>query len=294
MEQLETLRRKMESARDLYSVVKTMKALAAVNIREYEKAVESLHSYNRTIEYGLQIMMKNKPRQKIFSEPIHGKTGAVIFGSEQGMVGPFNDQIASFAMEKLSAQCNQEDERTALALGEKVIGKLEEYGLVVEDRFSQFGSLMNITTLVQNILIKIEEWRSQRDIKKIILFHHKPSTGTSFHPHMKYLFPLDLRWLKSLEEREWPTRILPAFNMDWADLFSSLVRQYFFVSLYQASIESLASENASRLSAMQAEEKNIQERLEEIRTQFQHQRQEAITAELLDIVSGFEVLSSPR
>ena len=71
-----------------------------------------------------------------------------------------------------------------------------------------------------------------------------------------------------------------------------MVRQYLFVSLFQACAESLASENASRIAAMQAAEKNIEERLEELQGQYNHLRQTAITEELLDVVTGFEALAS--
>jgi F-type H+-transporting ATPase subunit gamma len=79
--------------------------------------------------------------------------------------------------------------------------------------------------------------------------------------------------------------------MDRDQLFSALIRQYLFVSLFRACAESLASENASRLAAMQGAERNIEERLEELQTQFHQQRQMTITEELLDIVAGFEALS---
>ena len=74
-------------------------------------------------------------------------------------------------------------------------------------------------------------------------------------------------------------------------LFSALFQQHFFVGLYRACAESLASENASRLAAMQVAEKNIEERLFDLKATFQQQRQDTITAELLDIVSGFEALA---
>jgi F-type H+-transporting ATPase subunit gamma len=80
--------------------------------------------------------------------------------------------------------------------------------------------------------------------------------------------------------------------MDWNRLFSSLIRQFLFVSLYRAFAESLASENASRLASMQGAERNIEERLIELNTQFHQQRQMSITEELLDIVAGFETLTS--
>jgi F-type H+-transporting ATPase subunit gamma len=52
MPNLETFKRKIDTAQDLQSVVKTMKALAAVSIRQYEKAVISLNSYDKTLEMG--------------------------------------------------------------------------------------------------------------------------------------------------------------------------------------------------------------------------------------------------
>jgi len=79
--------------------------------------------------------------------------------------------------------------------------------------------------------------------------------------------------------------------MDWDRLFSSLIHEYLFVSLYRAFAESLESENASRLASMQGAEKNIEEMLSGLKTHFQQQRQMSITGELLDIVAGFEALN---
>lgn len=75
---------------------------------------------------------------------------------------------------------------------------------------------------------------------------------------------------------------------------SRLVQHYLFVSLFRACAESLASENASRIAAMQAAEKNIEERLDELHGVFNQLRQDAITEELIDIVAGFEALSEKQ
>jgi phosphoenolpyruvate synthase/pyruvate phosphate dikinase len=107
-----------------------------------------------------------------------------------------------------------------------------------------------------------------------------------------HLLPVDEEWLKRLRAKSWPTRILPTYTMDWDSLFSALIREYLFISLFWAFAESLASENASRLASMQAAEKNIEEQLSELKRQFDPMRQMAITEELLDIVAGFEALTS--
>ena len=79
---------------------------------------------------------------------------------------------------------------------------------------------------------------------------------------------------------------------DWDALLSALVQQHLFVALHRAIAQSLVAENASRLAAMHAAERNIDERLHVLRGQFHRERQAALTTELLDIVSGYEALTS--
>ncbi len=293
MELLETLNRKIEIAGELQSLVRVMKVLAAVSIREYAQAVESLVEYERTIEMGLQIAMRNRPRE--LAKPAQNKRlGAVIFGSGLGLCGKFNEQIASYAVDRMNELKIEREERTILALGERVVAPLEKEGEHVEERFYFFGNHHGITQVMQRVLIKIEEWHRQRGIDRIVVFYNRPVSQASFHPNMLYLFPLDTEWLLSLAEREWNSRSLPTFTMEWEKLFSSLIRQYLFLSLYRAFVESLASENASRLASMQMAEKNIGDKLKELRMQFYSQRQTSITLELLDIVTGFEALEGDR
>jgi F-type H+-transporting ATPase subunit gamma len=72
----------------------------------------------------------------------------------------------------------------------------------------------------------------------------------------------------------------------------ALIREYLFVSLFRACAESLASENASRLAAMQSADKNIDELLEELNRTFHRLRQSGIDEELFDLISGFEALTA--
>ena len=125
----------------------------------------------------------------------------------------------------------------------------------------------------------------------IYLFYNKLKRGVIFEPFQFHLFPLDQEWLKALASKKWPSRNLPLYTIPWDQLFYSFVHQFFYISLYRAFIESMASENASRLTAMQKAEENIEERLDNLNSQFNRQRQNAITEELLDIIAGFEALA---
>lgn len=292
METTESIKRRIVNTEDLLSIVKTMKTLAAINIRHYEKAVESLADYYEAIEMGFQVLLHNTPQAILPAEPVpHSYTGVVIFGSDQGMCGQFNEQIATMALEELARLRVPGSRRVILTLGVRLTAHLEAVGHSLDDTWSIPGSVAGITPLIQDIVMKIDAWRVQQGINRVILFHNRPLSGASYQPHMLNLLPVNLERLRRLARREWPSRVLPMFTMDWQPLLSALLRQYLFVSIYRAFAESLMSENASRLATMQSAERNIEEHLDELNILFHQQRQQSITEELLDIVSGFEALT---
>jgi F-type H+-transporting ATPase subunit gamma len=81
---------------------------------------------------------------------------------------------------------------------------------------------------------------------------------------------------------------------DSTETLRALIREYLFVSLFRACAESLASENASRLAAMQRADKNINELLDNLKGEFYRVRQSGIDEELFEVISGFEALSRSR
>ena len=107
-------------------------------------------------------------------------------------------------------------------------------------------------------------------------------------PRSVVLLPLDPATF--LSPQPWPGRSLPGHYGDREALLTTLLREWLFIAFFRACGESLASEHASRLLAMQNAERNIEERLTALHTVYYQQRQEAITTELLDVIVGFEAL----
>lgn len=291
MASIELLKRRIRTAGDLRSLVRTMKALAAVSIRQYEKAVESLAEYNRTVEMGFQILLREREASFLKTRQTKKCLGAVIFGSDLGMCGQFNEQIAAHALESMKVLGCEPAERACIVVGARVIGYLEDAGQRVDEELPVPSSMSGITSCVREIVSILWDWWIHKRINQLFLFYNSHVTGAQYHPHTLRLLPLDLQWLQNIKMRKWPTKVLPIFTMDWDKLFPFMVRQYVFVSLFRATAESLASENASRLAAMQGAEKNIDDVLAELKLQFHQERQMAITDELLDIVAGFEALA---
>jgi len=172
MQTTEGLKRKIQSTEDLQSVVKTMKALAAVNIRQYERAVDSLKDYNRTVEMGLRVVLRDRPEFMVEARSApHDRLGAIIFGTDQGMVGTLNEQVLSHAMETMEDLNIRHEDRTIMAVGERMKALLEDSGQPVEAFCPVPGSVAGITPRVQETLMNIELWNREGGRDQIYLFY---------------------------------------------------------------------------------------------------------------------------
>jgi F-type H+-transporting ATPase subunit gamma len=295
MQTLESLRRQIGGVEDLRSIVRTMKALAAVSIRQYETAVAALTDYHRTIELGLRVALADHEQDALPSRAgSPGRAGAVVFGSDHGMCGQFNEQVVEHALRAMARRGRGREGGPgwlALGVGARAVARLTEADQPAQDGGGVPATAAAIPAAVQRVLLTLDAWRARQRIDQVWLFYHRPLSNAASRPHGERLMPIDARRLRRHQAPAWPSRSLPAFSMEPGPLVSALVQQHVFASLCRAFAESLASENASRLASMQAAERNIDEHLEALNTRYHEQRQNAITGELLDIVSGFEALS---
>jgi len=286
------LRRKINGAGDLQSVVRTMKAVAASSIGQYEKSVRALADYNRTVELGLRTCFRRIEQASLITErkrrKVAGAIGAVVFGSDQGLVGEFNDVVADYAVKTLAVLPGKPQ---VWAVGERVHARLADAGLPLIGLFTVPNSVKAITSLVGQILVESEIHRSRGEVAELHLFYNRPTSGAAYAPVGQRLLPLDETWRRNLAKLPWPTENLPEVLGDTTTL-RAFIREYLFVSLFRACAESLASENASRLAAMQRADKNILELLEDLNGKFHRLRQSGIDEELFDVVSGFEALTA--
>jgi len=290
-----SLRRKISSAGDLQSVVRTMKALAASSIGQYEQSVRALADYYRTVELGLSMCFRESGPTALVADG-KGRTDkasvcAVVFGSDQGLVGQFNDVVADFAVKTLAAFPGKHQ---IWAVGERVHGRLSDAGLPLIGLFAVPNSVKAITPLVGQILVESETRHNQGDDTELHLFYNRTTSGAIYMPVSQRLLPLDETWRRKLAEQPWPTGNLPEVIGSGTATLRALIREYLFVSLFRACAESLASENASRLAAMQRADKNIDELLEHLNGTFHRLRQSGIDEELFDVISGFEALSKGK
>jgi F-type H+-transporting ATPase subunit gamma len=268
-----------------------MKAVAASSIGQYEKSVRALDDYYRTVELGLGACFREIGPEPLIPErkghAVSGTIGAVVFGSDQGLVGQFNDMVADYAVKSLAALSTKPE---VWAVGERIHARLTDAGLPVIGLFTVPNSVKAITPLVGHILVESENRHVKSKVSELHLFYNRPTSGAGYVPASQRLLPLDENWRRKLAALPWPTKSSPEVMGESTATLRALIRGYLFVSLFRACAESLASENASRLAAMQRADKNIDELLEDLNGKFHRLRQSGIDEELFDVVSGFEAL----
>ncbi len=292
MDTLVSLRGKTEGAKDLKSVVSAMKAMAGSNIIQYETAVSSLADYYHTIALGLigyfeaeKIKGISTPKElKLKSEET---SCAIVFGSDQGFVAQFNDQMASFVCASLQ---DIPGKKELWVVGERVQLLLSDEGFTTAKLYPVPNDINAITPLVTEILSQSRESQQNQEISTFYIFHNQPKPISGFTPIMQRFLPLDSTWKNTLQEIHWPTKLPPQIAGASKSTLVALIDGYLFTSLFKACVESLASENASRLDAMQRAEKNIADLLDDLNKKYHRLRQSSIDEELFDVVSGFEAL----
>ena len=293
-ESIASLRHKITSAKDLKSVVRSMKTIASSSIGQYEKAVNSLDDYYQTVQMGLSACLSQREQlaqssvtqnPSLQSEPA---IGVIVFGSDQGLVGQFNEVIVEFVSNSLSKMPGN---KMVWAVGELVESRLLETDLKTEKSFQLPNSVNTITALVGEILIEIEEKQESGLIEQVFLFHHKPENNAISRPLNQQLLPFDSDWRNEFTVIDWPSNNLAQVMPEQDKTGRAFIREYLFVTLFRACAESLASENASRLVAMQRAEKNIDEMQEKLNQTYHRLRQSEIDEELFDVISGFNALN---
>ncbi|MEX0589338.1 MAG: F0F1 ATP synthase subunit gamma [Cyanobium sp.] len=301
---LEALQTRLSRVESLRSVVRTMKAMAMVNQHTFEKAHRSTSAYSATVELALQAVLQQRrfsaaapgPLQQQPESQNFSSVVVVIFGSDHGLCGAFNEQIVSHARAVVQGLNPLPQRVRCLIVGTRLLPLMAPNGLSADECLALPASLSGVPELIDQLLLAIPCSPSNPELcslglpERILLVHHRPAGQASTSPWFSQLLPLEQAWLSELEQRPWASTSQPACSTPWETLFPLVVEEYLGICLHQAAVASMASENIARLLAMHAAESNIDERLARLRQDYRQLRQGVITDELLDIVSGFEAL----
>lgn len=289
IETAESLARKLASANDLHGIVRSMKALAVSNISQYELAIRALDGYSKVIEFGLGACFRQLgPIHPAFEQRIKSSRNgfsAIVFGSDHGLVGQFNDVAAAYAARKIA---DISGKPRIFAVGERMYNRLTDLGLELAGLYAVPHSIDAITPLVGNILGENQSNHPVTAAQELHVFYNKPVSQTEYSPVGQQILPMNDQLRNQWMQLDWPTPLPPEVMGTGILTTRALIREFLFVSVFKSCALSLASENASRLAAMQRADKNIDELIESLTGIFHGLRQRKIDDELFEVISGFE------
>jgi F-type H+-transporting ATPase subunit gamma len=200
--------------------------------------------------------------------------------SEQPLCGAFNPNVLSFA-ERRWQELRAAGEAHLLVVGQRGIRQLLARGVEVEAGEPAATSLEGLHDLVKRLAVLLGRRLAAGELGTLFVIFNRYQSLSEQVPTEIQILPLDLAEIRLFARS--PRRRCHRY-LSTADLLSGLVQEYVFIRLYLIAAESFASEQASRLVAMDSSTRNTEKMLETLTNLERRERQGEITREILELI----------
>jgi len=283
MSELQQLQRKLDSVASLEDIVQAMRNMAAIYVRRAETTIEGSRQYADVVQTALRLALRLTARDRV--EPSADAPALiVVFSGDQGMCGAYNERIGHAALEHINAAAGP---TTLVTIGYRARDLLTvRTGHAPALALRAPGSLEGIRARVPDLAAEVlAQWDASGARRMTFIYNAYESMGRYTETIHQVLPPADADSTNAMHAGYDPILTAPPVHV-----LSHLIEEYFFIEFYRALLESHASENGARLVAMTAASVNIEKHRTQLNQQYQSERQQVITAELLEIVGGAEAL----
>ena len=178
-----------------------------------------------------------------------------------------------------------------ITVGRRLSPIAEQNNLQPDIGYATGNSVKSVVSTAENIILKIDEIVHSETIHNVAICYHRKKGNLNVETKIDNILPFNVERLKNLRHKKWDTNNFPLLAVEAKKMFASLVNEVLMIQIAQSINYSLSAEHFTRMTNMQNAEKNIDENLEEMNLFYQQQRQEEITSELIDVVSGAEAIS---
>ncbi|MHC5053851.1 MAG: F0F1 ATP synthase subunit gamma [Planctomycetota bacterium] len=283
MPSLQQLEKQIATIDGLRDVIHSMRSLAATYLRRAEERLAGLRAYSDTVGRAIEDCLFG--RDIALPEEEAGGAAILVFFSEQGLCGRFNEVVADAAAER----AGEVGSRRFIVVGKRGPALIRREKLEVIAEMPSTTSPDGDDVVIHAVAKTVLGLRERDAFGQLYLLYARYLSPGRIEPAFERVLPLDLsQWRDSGAGR----RTQPHLALPRLELLRELVNEYTFITLFRAMTESLAGEHGMRLQSMEAAKGNIDDALEELQLQSRIQRQNEITSELLDVVSAAEGLGS--
>ena len=273
---------RIHSLSELGEVVGALRTVSAARVQQAHVILDAVRQYTTSIQEALSDAARGTSTPPRSYGATAGAPGFVVaFGSEHGFVGAFNERV----LERAAIQRRPEDQ--LLVVGARAQMTASERGDHVSWGAAMATQVGGIDEVALRVAERLGQASAAADLQRVILVYTRGAAGATWRIVTETLLPFDLRpYLPRRLDRPRALSHLPHHV-----LVEGLIAELLFAELAHAATESFASENAARLSAMESASDSVGHKLEDLQRLERELRQEEITTELLDVVTGAEAVT---
>ena len=292
MPSLDDLRKRIVSVKSTQKITKAMKMVAAAKLRKAQENAEKGRPYSEKMQNIISNLSQsisdptNAPKLLVGSgeDKVHL---CVVMTSDRGLCGGFNSNICKLAKKYFEKIIKEGKNLKIITIGSKGNDQLKrQYGNFIIQKLS-FKNKKKITFKeadeVGRIILKLFE---KKEFDKCILFYNNFKNVISQIPQAQQIIPSEtLNNSKKAKEEDFYE-----FEPDEDEILEDLLPKNISTQVYKAFLENSASEQGSRMTAMDSATRNAGDLVNKLTINYNRSRQAVITKELIEIISGAESL----
>ena len=291
MASLDDLKKRISSVKSTQKITKAMKMVAAAKLRRAQESAEKGRPYSDKMNNIILNLsngisdIENAP--KLLSGTGEDKVHlCVVMTSDRGLCGGFNTNIIKKAKQYFQKVLDEGKTLKIITVGTKGYDQLKRlYGDNIIERIS-FKESKNVNYFDADKVGKIViEKFEKKEFDVCTIFYNQFKNVITQIPQEQQIIPL-----KTSEKDENSSEDNYEFEPEEDEILSNLLPKNISTQIFKAMLENSASEQGSRMSAMDNATRNAGEMVDKLTIEYNRSRQAAITKELIEIISGAESL----
>ena len=292
MPSLDDLKKRIKSVKSTQKITKAMKMVAAAKLRKAQENAEKGRPYSQKMQNIILNLTRsindpeNAPKLLVGT----GKDETylcVVLTADRGLCGGFNSNICKLAKNNFKSLLEKGKKLKIIAVGSKGIDQIKrEYGKHIIKEFS-FKEKKQITFIEAEIIGKvIINLFKNNDFDKCILFYNNFKNVITQIPQAQQIIPVKNDTSNTLKEDV----LSYEFEPEEDEILEDLLPKNISTQVFKAFLENAASEQGSRMTAMDNATRNAGELVDKLTINYNRSRQASITKELIEMISGAESL----
>jgi F-type H+-transporting ATPase subunit gamma len=281
MPRLEEIATQIRSLKELSGVIAAIRVMATVQMQQGERALDAVRNYTEIIRGAVAeasaLVAEDGETAATHVQP---RPGLVVFCSEHGFCGAFNEPLIRATAEASHQQPNLH----LLFVGTRGALRAAEHGVRPQITLTMATHISGVGAAARRVAAALYGMLIAGTITSAEMLHMSETRGTASLQRVK-LLPFEAP--SPIRQQ---TVAPPLTNMPPRRLRDELAAEYMFAMLEAAAMESFTSENAARFHMMQAAHENIERKSADLNRLARRMRQETVTAEILELISGAEAL----